>query len=208
VALLGLCRRLVNRRRAFTRFVLEPPSCANGRDTSASRLEGAPDHGAAPVTPARHGQTCQNIQNQAKDRVGPEWLSDHPYPGKPLTSTSERCESRPRGGSSDLHQGFEQVQLHLKRLPSCAHANLAPTLHRRDETGSSESAVEAALWQRGAAGRSLHAVKPLAYVFSAQPSSNWHQLRGTRTVTFSSPVVSRHTTTEFGHARVWKSDLA
>jgi predicted Zn-dependent protease len=146
-------------------------------------LQGARIMARAGYDPRDMADFFRTIQQQGGSN-GPEWLSDHPDPGNRYETILKEAESlRIENAVTDSRE-FEQVQLHLKRLPR------APT--------TAEASRSAAARSSGASGGGAPPsgnVEPASNrdaqyesrLFRLRVPSNWRALRGADTVTFAPP---------------------
>jgi len=148
-------------------------------------IEGAQIMARAGYDPRDMANMFQTIQKQSRGSGGPEWLSDHPDPGNRSEYILKEAQSLRVEGAVRDTGGFEQLQMHLKRLPP------APTTE--EATRESKARGTRPTISGAAPAGSVEPPSPryTQYAegerFRVSVPSNWRELPGSSAVTFAPP---------------------
>jgi Zn-dependent protease with chaperone function len=148
-------------------------------------IEGAQIMARAGYDPRDMANMFQTIQKQSRGSGGPEWLSDHPDPGNRSEYILKEAQSLRVEGAVRDTGGFEQLQMHLKRLPP------APTTE--EATRESKARGTRPTSSGAAPAGSVEPPSPryTQYAegerFRVSVPSNWRELPGSSAVTFAPP---------------------
>ena len=166
---------------ATTQIGVETTFLKFGRDFERQAdLEGAHLMAQAGYDPRDMANFFKTIQQQAGSN-GPEWLSDHPDPGNRYETILKEARLLKVEKPLTDTRAFEQVQLHLKRLPpapTAAEASRAAAASNRSGGTPPSGVVEPP---------SDRLTQYAGNLFRISVPSNWRQQRGSDAITFAPP---------------------
>jgi hypothetical protein len=144
-------------------------------------LEGSHLLARAGYDPRDMANFFQTIQQEAGSN-GPEWLSDHPDPGNRYERILKEAEAlKVEHPYTADTRAFDTLQAHLKKLPR------APTTAEAARASARSSEGSGAPPSGNVESPSTRSVQYGNNFFRVSVPSNWRELRGTDTVTFSPP---------------------
>jgi Zn-dependent protease with chaperone function len=161
---------------AFMRFSREYEKQAD--------LEGTHIMARAGYDPRDMANMFKTIEQQGGSG-GPEWLSDHPNPGNRYEYITQEANALRVENPIRDTRAFEQVQMHLKRLPRAPTTEEATrSAGRRAPSGGGGNRVPAPTG-RVESPSSRTTTYTEGDLFRVNVPSNWRELPGGSTVTFA-----------------------
>lgn len=160
---------------AFLRFSREYEKQAD--------IEGSHIMAAAGYDPRDMANVFRRIEKEGGSG-GPQWLSDHPNPGNRVEYiTDEAQKIRVQNPIRDT-RNFDQVQAHLKRLPTAPTTEEAVKSRAGRSTGTSGSDVPRPTGRVQPPASRYQTYKE-GNLFQVAVPTNWRELPSSNTVTFA-----------------------
>jgi hypothetical protein len=145
-------------------------------------LEGAQIMARAGYDPRDMANMFQTIE-QESGPGGPQWLSDHPNPGNRYEYITREAQLLAVNAPVRDTRGFDQVQLHLKRLPPAPSTEEATRNAARSARSSGPSGPPPS--DTVPAPSLRFSTYSVGNLFRVAVPSNWRQLQSTSSVTFA-----------------------
>ncbi|MEO7190159.1 MAG: M48 family metalloprotease [Vicinamibacterales bacterium] len=167
-----------------TQFGLGTAFLRYGRDYERQAdLEGAQIMARAGYDPREMARMFDTIKKQG-GAGGPEWLSDHPDPGKRSDYiVAEAAKLRVENPIRDT-AGFTRVKSHLASLPKAPSTEQA-TANAKRGGGGTQPANSGRITERVEAPSSQYTQYNEGDIFSVSVPSNWRELANSGAVTFA-----------------------
>jgi hypothetical protein len=142
-------------------------------------LEGAQIMARAGYDPRDMANMFRTIEEESGPG-GPQWLSDHPNPGNRYEYITREAQLLAVNDPVRDTRGFDQVQLHLRRLPPAPSTEEATRSAARTARSSGPPPSDTV-----PAPSLRFATYDVGNLFRVAVPSNWRQLQSTSSVTFA-----------------------